>query len=249
MARETEQRPAVEVEVAGGIAAAESAVGADSFADSFEVNSYLDARREWNERYGDYISRERMWRWVAIGALAASLVAVTGVVIIGSQNKLVPYVVEVNRLGDAVAVRRAEPTGKVESSVVKAQLARWLTGVRTVLGDSEAQHLLLREAYATVNKKGDAYAQLNAQFSAVSPFKRAETEQVSIEIRSILAISRQTWRMEWDETVRPRDGRPVITEAWQATVTIAVNPPTDEATLLKNPMGVYVSHYSWSKRL
>jgi len=27
---------------------------------------YLAARREWNERYGDYIARARNWRWAGI---------------------------------------------------------------------------------------------------------------------------------------------------------------------------------------
>ena len=33
---------------------------------------YLSARREWNERYGDYIARARNWRGAAFAALAIS---------------------------------------------------------------------------------------------------------------------------------------------------------------------------------
>ena len=74
---------------------------------------YLSARREWNERYGDYIARARSWRWAAFGALAVSLVLAIGVVWQGAQSKVVPYVVEVDKLGDAVAVARADRAAPV----------------------------------------------------------------------------------------------------------------------------------------
>ena len=56
---------------------------------------YLSARREWNERYGDYIARARNWRWAAFAALGISLVLAIGVVWEAAQSKVVPYVVEV----------------------------------------------------------------------------------------------------------------------------------------------------------
>ena len=62
---------------------------------------YLSARREWNERYGDYIARARSWRWAAFGAIAVALALAIGVVWQGAQSKVVPYVVEVDKLGDA----------------------------------------------------------------------------------------------------------------------------------------------------
>ena len=34
---------------------------------------YLDARREWNERYGSYISRAKNWRLMAFGVLGVCL--------------------------------------------------------------------------------------------------------------------------------------------------------------------------------
>ena len=71
-------------------------------------NPYLSARREWNERYGDYIARARNWRSAAFAALAISAVLALGVVWEAAQSKVVPYVVEVDKLGDAIAVARAD---------------------------------------------------------------------------------------------------------------------------------------------
>ena len=38
-------------------------------------NYYLNARREWNERYGDHIAQARNWRMVAITASIAAVIA------------------------------------------------------------------------------------------------------------------------------------------------------------------------------
>ena len=71
------------------------------------VNPYTEARREWNERYGDYIQQARHWRMMAIISGLAALVAVIGIAYIGAQGKIVPYVVQVDKLGEAAAVSRA----------------------------------------------------------------------------------------------------------------------------------------------
>jgi type IV secretion system protein TrbF len=213
------------------------------------TNVYLDARREWNERYGDYISQARAWRIVAIVALSVAVIAVLGVAYIGSRNRFVPYVVEVDKLGAAVAVRQADQARPVDERVIRSKLARWITAVRGVVADVAAERALIREAYATVNKAGPAYTTLNEHFRKRSPFKRAETETVDVEVRSILAISKDTWRVEWDETVRARNGSASSTEPWQATITVVVNPPSDESILILNPMGIYADAFNWQKRL
>ena len=41
---------------------------------------HLAARREWNERYGDYIKREAAWRTLAVGSLIVTGIAVAGLV-------------------------------------------------------------------------------------------------------------------------------------------------------------------------
>ncbi|NYZ14376.1 type IV secretion system protein [Azospirillum sp. RWY-5-1] len=55
--------------------------------------------------------------------------------------------------------------------------------------------------------------------------------------------------MAWRETRRTRDGAPVTAQDWQATDTVFQVPPADEATLLRNPMGLYVTAFGWSQRL
>src|SRR5437879_12309110 len=62
-------------------------------------NPYLAARKEWDERYGDLISRARNWRAAFFVAAVIALLAVGGMIVIARQARVIPYVVAVDSLG------------------------------------------------------------------------------------------------------------------------------------------------------
>ena len=73
-----------------------------------EHNPYLDGRREWLERYGSYIQRARQWRFMALAALLLAGISVTGNVLQATQSKMVPYIIEVDKIGKAAVATRAD---------------------------------------------------------------------------------------------------------------------------------------------
>ena len=213
------------------------------------LNPYLAARQEWNERYGSYIAQAYAWRLTALIALVVAAVATGGLVMIASQNQVVPYVVKVDKLGSAIAVTRADRAEHPGEPVIVAQLARWVTAVRSVYVDAGAQRALVKEGYAMINRRGDAFGALNDYMRDHDPFERAKTETVAVEVESVLPISGDSWRLEWREDVRGRDGARLSSSQHQATVNISFNPPTDEATLRINPSGLYINAFHWARRL
>lgn len=211
--------------------------------------SYLNARQEWLERYGDYIAAARFWRRVAQLALITTAIATTGLIWIAMQGKVVPYVVRVDRFGSIAAVDRAERMERPDNGLIVAQLTRWVTAVRTVYVDAAAQRALINEGYAMINRHGDAYGALNDYMRAHDPFERAKSETAAVEVQSVLPIAGDSWRVEWREDIRGRDGAPISSLQYQATVTVRFNPPRDEATIRANPLGLYVTAFNWAKRL
>ena len=209
---------------------------------------YMAARAEWNERYGSYIAQAHAWRLTALTSLAVAFVAVAGVVWIGAQNRVVPYVVQIDKLGDALAISRADIAAPVDTRLIRAGLARWIEDVRTVYLDVAAERTMVTEAYEMVNRNGAAAQQLNDWFSQHDPFKRAQTEMVGVSVESVLPISGNTWRVEWREDRHSRDGTTDPPAHWQATVTVSINPPTNDATILVNPAGLYVDSFDWAQR-
>jgi type IV secretory pathway TrbF-like protein len=66
-----------------------------------ESNPYLEARREWDERYADLVLGKRNWQIAAGGLLLLSLILASGIVWLCNHSRYVPYVVEVDKLGYA----------------------------------------------------------------------------------------------------------------------------------------------------
>jgi type IV secretion system protein VirB5 len=209
---------------------------------------YLAARREWNERYGSYIAQAYAWQLAALASLGVAFVAVAGIAWIGAQNRIVPYIVQTDKLGDAIAIRRADVAGPTDPRLIRAQLARWVSDVRSVYVDVAAEKHIITEAYAMVDRNAAAGPVLNDWFGRDDPFKRAQDDTVSVAVQSVLPLSGNTWRVEWQEDRRTRQGALESSEQWQATITITINPPTDDATILVNPTGLYIESFDWSRR-
>jgi type IV secretory pathway TrbF-like protein len=211
--------------------------------------SYHAARQEWLERYGNYIAAAQSWRRVALLALTTAALAIAALIWMGAQKEIVPYVVQVDKLGGVAAVERADRMSRPEEPLITAALARWIAAVRTVYADAAAQKSLVTEAYAMINRLGEAYGVLNEHMRAQDPFSRARTETVAVDVRSVLPIAGDSWRIEWREETRSRDGSRLASTDYQATVTLSFSPPRDEATIRANPLGLYVSALHWAQRL
>ena len=212
---------------------------------------YENARREWNERYGDYIASARAWRRTAIAAMLVAAIAVGGIVWIGAQSKLVPYIVEINKQGVALAAQPAEQANNVkdQTRIVKAVLARWIVDLRTVTPDVNLEKSALSEVYAHLNRNDPAEAEVNGFFSKNNPFQKAGKELVSAEVLGVLKVSPQTWQVEWNETTRDRGGHVSRESRMKAMVTIEIVPPETEQTIRDNPLGLYVKNVNWTKEL
>ena len=216
--------------------------------------SYLNGRREWDERVGDAVSRERGWKVGFFSMLGVLALSVSGNVYQGTQSKVVPYVVERDRNGDVVAVRAADVAAAPDPAHVKAALAGWISGAREVFVDVNALRRSINKTYALTSREGPAIQQLNDMYRTNDFFERAKREVVSISNVTALPVSakdnegRETWRMEWQENVLARDGTPIRTELWTATVTFVVTPPDTAEKVMLNPDGIFVISFSWSAR-
>src|SRR3569833_898901 len=113
-------------------------------------NPYLDARREWNERYGDYIAQARNWRYAAFITLLVCGALALGVVWQMTQSRIVPYIVEVDSLGRPLAIARADKATPTDQHNKRTQHTTKETNTRTDNADSAAMKQSLERAYALV---------------------------------------------------------------------------------------------------
>lgn len=214
-----------------------------------DVNPYLDARREWNERYGSYISRAKNWRLMALGILAVCLVQTVGITTMATQNKLVPYVVAVDKLGLPVPVTRADQMSKIDERVVKALLARFIADSRGVVSDGVAQRQMIERSYAMLANGTRALGIVNEFYKNDPPFSRAAINGVSVEVSSVIPITDKSWQIDWEEITRATSGAIINKLRWKANVMLAFNPPINERQIRVNPVGVFITDLNWSQVL
>lgn len=231
----------------------ESETQAEKGVQGAELNPYLVARMHWNAHVGAVLSAARIWQVVALVSLAIALIAVGGAIYVGAQSKFIPYVVEVDKLGQIQAVKIAETGSAADERIIHASLATWITSARLVTPDVALQRDAVFKVYAMLGPQDDAIAKMNEWYGhseTANPFKRAETETVSVDIVSVIPQSETTWRVDWTETTRSRDGAlKGAPSRMAALITIQLAPNTASTTeeqIRKNPLGILIKDFSWS---
>ncbi len=211
-----------------------------------ENNPYLNARAEWLERYGSYIARAKNWQLCAFGCILITLISIIGNVIQANQYKIVPYVVEVDNLGKVQAVGRAENASSTPQRLIQAEIATFIHNWRTVTPDLDLQRKMIERLSHFM--AGAAKGEIRQWFAVNNPYDRArEGKIVQIEIKGLpLAVSKDSWRVEWKETSRNHTGALLEQVSYEATVTINIEPPSDDATIIANPGGIYITAISAS---
>lgn len=221
----------------------------DSSAASEVYNPYLAARREWDERYGEFITRTRNWRTVAMVCALIALLGTAGTVWLSARSRVIPFVVLIDSLGRPVASGLAAQTSAGDDRLRRAVIQDWIENLRMVTTDGIAQRRAIDRVYAQIASGSSAQTFISDYYRNDPPFKRAQTGTVSVDVKSVLPTSDRTFEVDWIETLRDLYGTVKFTDHWKGTFTIALNPPSDEREARINPLGLYVTAASWSKVL
>ena len=212
-------------------------------------NPYMAARQEWNERYGSYVQAAASWRIVGILSLAMAVIGFSYGLFQSSRIKLVPYIVEVDKLGMSVSTGFPEQIEYADPRVVRATLAGFVSSFRSVSPDAVVQKQYIDRAYALLRAADPSTEKINAWFRINSPFDRARKSTVAIEVSNIVALSNQTYQIDWTEFERDRKGRETATHRYRGIATVILTTPQDEAVLRLNPIGLYLRDFDWTAQL
>lgn len=205
---------------------------------------FLRAQREWNDRFFGLARGKRNWQLAAAALLLVNVILAGALAWLSTQSRITPFVVEVDRLGQAVAFGPAEQLRQTDERLIRYLLGMYVHDLRTVVGDSDAQKDLLDRAYA--HTRGRAVAFLNEHFSKENPFEAANRARVRVQVQSILPLSEKSWQVQWTETRDGAGARQGTSRGWQAILTVEIDPPETTETVLTNPLGLYVTEINWT---
>jgi type IV secretion system protein TrbF len=207
---------------------------------------YQRAAQVWDDRIGSARVQAKNWRLMAFGSLALSAGLSAALVWQSLSGSIAPWVVQVDKLGQAQAVAAAVADYRPTDPQIAFHLARFIEQVRSIPADAIIVRQNWLRAYDFTTQAG-ALA-LNDYARANDPFTKVGKSQVAVEVSSVIRASPDSFRVAWIER-RYQDGSLASTERWSAILTIALQTPRDAEKLRANPLGIYVNAINWSKEL
>ena len=207
---------------------------------------YQKAAQAWDERIGSARVQAKNWRIMAFGSLILSVGFASALVWQSARGTVVPWVVQVDNLGQSQAVAPAVAEYRPTDPQIAFHLGRFIEQTRSIPSDAIIVRQNWLRAYEFTTDRGAAA--LNDYARANDPFTRVGRQQIAVEVSSVIRASNDSFRVAWTER-HYENGQLSTTERWTAILTIVIQTPRDAERLRANPLGIYVNAISWSREM
>ena len=210
-----------------------------------EGHPYLAGRYAFERLFGDLARGKRSWQSAAFIALLLNLVLAAGYVHLASQHKVVPYVVELDALGEMRAAGRLS-LRDIPERAITAVLRRFVHNLRTVPTDTRLLNVRLQDARTHVHGRAakTLVNDLNRDREDLERMlQRGDTRYVE-EISSVLKVPGEgiLYRVSWRELTRI--GHEESISSYEGHFQVRVAPAEEEEVLSSNPLGIYIMDYT-----
>ena len=207
---------------------------------------YQRAAQVWDERIGSARVQARNWRYMAFASLILAAGFAGALVWQSARGTVVPWVVQVDALGEAQAVAPASADYEPTDPQIAFHLGRFIEQVRSIPADPIIVRQNWLRAYEFTTDRGAAA--LNDFARANDPFTRVGRQQIAVEVSSVIRASPGSFRVAWTER-HYENGQLSTTERWTAILTVLIQTPRSAERLRANPLGIYVNAISWSREM
>ena len=204
-------------------------------------NPYLAGKQKTLDIYLGLAQNVDTWRMAFMSVLALLAVCVVLLIVTAQQSsRIVPYVVEVDAMGQTYPVA---PAGKsdVTERIISSQLGQFVQNSRRRVLDKTAQLYFVRQSYRCVADGSEAYRKLNAYYRNNIPINA--TEEVAVTIHNIMPLSETSYNVEWDEASDGGSSGTVV-KRYKGYFEVAVSPPEDMKHVISNPLGIFIKNYA-----
>jgi type IV secretion system protein VirB5 len=209
---------------------------------------YLKGKEIWDNRIGNARVQAYNQRLAFFCTLGVCLVLVIGIIFQSAKSSVTPYVVEVGKDGEVLAVSKAvHAKGVPTDPQVKYFLSKWITDIRAMPLDPVVKKQAWMNAYSMMRQH--AASKMNDVIKKDDPMSKLGEQTISVMPTAIVKMSENTFQVRWNEEVYGKDG--TVKESYRMTglITIEFSQPTTEQELMKNPLGLYVKDFSYTREV
>jgi type IV secretory pathway TrbF-like protein len=207
---------------------------------------YRQSHELWDRRMGTALQHAATWRTAAFTAIGLTALSGAAVVMLLMRPAAVPFVIEANQTGEARLIGPAASAYQASDAQIGWHLARFVEMVRGLPSDPIVVRQNWLRAYDWTTQAG-AQA-LNAMAKTDDPFSKVGKSAVAVEVLSVVRASPTSFQLRWREATYV-SGTLTQSERFTGVATIVIDPPSTPERLQKNPLGLYVHAFTWSRDL
>ena len=207
------------------------------------------AARKWDEREGEIIVQNYNLRRLLAGMLAVVVILTFGLVYKSLSSNVMPYIVEVDTMTGAirnVGTVEANKNYEAGEAVYKYFISKFLKNTREIPLDPVVYKENLTMAYGFLTK--DAALKLQTMLKTEKTTEKFGHQTVQINISTILPMEGgHSYQVRWTEEIFTIGTGEKKVTPYSGIFTVQTVKVEDEAQLAINPIGLYISDFSWSK--
>lgn len=207
---------------------------------------YQQGQQLWDNRMGSALMHARTWRTAAFCSLGLAGLMAAGVVFLAMRPAAVPFVIEANETGEARLVGPATSAYVPSDAQLSWHLARFVEMVRGLPSDPIVVRQNWLRAYDWTTQGGAQV--LNAMAKEDDPFSKVGRTTIAVEVLSVVRASPDSFQLRWRESTYS-SGTLIDVERFSGVATIVIDPSSSPERLSKNPLGLYVHSFNWSRDL
>lgn len=212
-----------------------------------EHSPFVRAAQAWDDRIGSARVQARNWRVMAFACMGLTVLLAGGLLYQAAQTRIEAYVVEVDPQGRPGRIELIDKAYSPTSAQMAFHVAELIRKVRSRPIDS----VVLKQNWEQVYRflAGDAIRKMNEYASRTKPFDSTKRDTaIAVDILNVIQRSDGSFQVRWKETIYEH-GSEAQTSYWTGLFTTELVPPNTAEALLHNPLGVYVTNFSWSQEL
>jgi len=195
---------------------------------------------------GSSLAHARTWRTATFCSLALAGAMAAGVVVLALRPAAVPFVIEANETGEARLVGPATGSYVPSDAQLSWHLARFIEMIRGLPSDAIVVRQNWLRAYDWTTQGGAQV--LNAMAKEDDPFAKVGKRTVAVEVISVVRASPDSFQLRWRESTYA-SGTLIDVERYSGVASIVIAPSSSPEQLAKNPLGLYVHAFNWSRDL
>ena len=207
---------------------------------------FAKAGQVWDERIGSARVQAQNWRIMALAAMGLSALLAAGLLYQSSRTRVEAFIAQVDPQGRLIGEVQLLDRGYTPTAAqVAFHIAELIRKVRSRPADPVVLKENWEEAYRYL--AGDAVTAMSeyGSHSGLADPANADTT-ISVEIISVLQRSDASYQVRWKET-HFEHGSQSSLSYWTGLFTTTIKPPTTARAVFQNPLGVYVTNFTWSQ--